>query len=94
MFFIYVFISISFLLAVEAITNIRTVAGLRCEAKYKEMYTRLLIQPHQHNLKKAYLRGLIFGFTQCIVYILHALMTWYGGYLVYIGITDFSLVFT
>ena len=78
----------------EAITNIRTVAGLRCEAKYLEMYTRLLIQPHQHKMKKAYLRGLIFGFTQCIVYVLHALMTWYGGYLVYVGITDFSLVFT
>lgn len=67
---------------------------MRCEAKYEEMYFRLLIQPHKHNMKKAYLRGLIFGFTQCIVYILHALMTWYGGYLVYIGVTDFSLVFT
>ena len=87
-------VAILFQLAIEAITNIRTVAGLRCEAKFLEMYTRLLTEPHKKDVKKSYFRGAVFGFTQCIAYILNALLTWYGGYLVFIGLTDFSLVFT
>ena len=83
-----------FQLAIEAISNIRTVASLRCEAKFLAMYTRLLTEPHKKDLNKSCFRGIVFGFTQCIAYILNALLTWYGGYLGFIGLTDFSLVFT
>merc|ERR1712032_1705635 len=38
-------------LAIEAITNIRTVAGLRCEAKYVDMYIELLTAPHKLTVK-------------------------------------------
>jgi ABC-type multidrug transport system fused ATPase/permease subunit len=83
-----------FQLAIEAITNIRTVAGLRCEAKYVEMYIELLAAPHKLTLKKSHLRGFIFGFSQSIQFVAWAVIMWYGGYLVDQGETLFPAVFT
>ena len=51
-------------LAIEAITNIRTVAGLQCEARYVAEYIRLLEKPHKISLRKSHYRGHIFGFSQ------------------------------
>ena len=81
-------------LAVEAITNIRTVAGLQCESKYVEIYIQLLSEPHKANMKNCYLRGILFGFTQGLQYIMWAILMWYGGYLVEIGAMHYSLIFT
>ena len=81
-------------LAIEAISNIRTVAGLRCEAKYVEMFTQLLDEPHRRTIKKSHLRGFIFGFSQGSQFIMYSVIMWYGGYLVQIGATSFSTVFT
>jgi len=80
-------------LAIEAITNIRTVVGLRCEAKYVQLYADLLEEPHRRTMKKSHMRGFIFGFSQCVQFFLYALLMWYGGYLVEVGATDFATVF-
>ena len=80
-------------LAVEAITNIRTVAGLRCEERYIKMYTDLLAVPFEKNKTRSHLRGIIFGFSQGSQYISWGLTLWFGGYLVDIGKADFTEVF-
>jgi len=81
-------------LAIEAITNIRTVAGLRIEAKYVDMYIKLLTEPHQLTIKKSHMRGFIFGFSQSIQFVAWAVIMWYGGYLVDQRETEFAAVFT
>ena len=87
-------INSKFQLAIEAITNIRTVAGLRCEAKYVEKYIELLTAPHKLTIRKSHLRGIIFGFSQSIQFVAWAVILWYGGYLVDQRETEFSAVFT
>ena len=69
-------------LAIEAITNIRTVAGLGCEAHYADLYIRLLAQPHKLALVRAHKRGVIFGFSQAAQFFGWGVTTWYGGVLV------------
>ena len=81
-------------LAVEAITNIRTVAGLRVEQKYQEMYMDQLRQPMEMNKKKSHMRGVIFGFSQGSQYLSWGLTMWFGGYLVDIGDASYDDVFT
>ena len=81
-------------LAIEAITNIRTVAGLRCEDKYVELYVQLLAEPHKKTIRKSHIRGFIFGFSQAVQFIMYAAVLWYGGYLVSERVADFGAVFT
>ena len=81
-------------LAVEAITNIRTVAGLRIEDKYSKMYQDLLAVPLQQNKKRSHMRGILFGFSQGIQYFSWGMSLWFGGYLVDIGEADYTEVFT
>lgn len=80
-------------LAVEAIGNIRTVAGLRCEEKYIKMYTEQLALPFEMNKNRSHKRGVIFGFSQGIQYISWGLTLWFGGYLVDIGKASFTEVY-
>jgi hypothetical protein len=51
-------------LAVEAISNIRTVAGLGREKTFVERYIAELSGPHETAKRKAHVRGLVFGFAQ------------------------------
>jgi len=81
-------------LAIEAISNIRTVAGLRCEERYIDMYIELLSEPHKLTMKKSHQRGFIFGFSQAIQFFAWGLTLWFGGYLVDIGEAEFKDVFT
>jgi ATP-binding cassette subfamily B (MDR/TAP) protein 1 len=69
-------------LAIEAITNIRTVAGLGAEAHYAGAYVRLLAAPHRLALVRAHKRGFIFGFSQAAQFFGWGVTTWYGGVLV------------
>merc|ERR1719362_969649 len=80
-------------LAVEAISNIRTVAGLRCEEKYINMYTEQLALPFELNKNRSHKRGAIFGFSQGIQYLSWGLTLWFGGYLVDIGKASFTEVY-
>ena len=81
-------------LAIEAITNIRTVAGLRVEQKYSDMYKEQLSVPFELNKSKSHKRGIIFGFSQGIQYLSWGLTLWFGGYLVDIGQAEYTDVFT
>jgi ATP-binding cassette subfamily B (MDR/TAP) protein 1 len=69
-------------LAVEAITNIRTVAGLRREKTFVERYIAELSGPHETAKRKAHVRGLVFGFAQAMPFFAYAGCMYYGGYLV------------
>ena len=81
-------------LAIEAITNIRTVAGLRCEEKYVNMYVDLLTAPQDATLRNSHKRGFIFGFSQGVQYFAWGVTLWYGGYLVDINEATYQEVFT
>ena len=69
-------------LAIEAITNIRTVAGLQCEHTYHDMYMNLLKAPHTMTMNRSHVRGFIFGFSQAMQFFGWGIATFYGGVLV------------
>ena len=69
-------------IAIEAITNIRTVAGLGCEAHYADRYLRHLAKPHMLALARAHKRGLIYGFAQAVPSFGWGATMYYGGVLV------------
>jgi len=80
-------------LAIEAITNIRTVAGLRCEDNYVTRYTNLLAVPHKQSLVRAHKRGALFGFSQAAQFFGWGITTYYGGYLVVTECMDYQNVY-
>ena len=69
-------------IAIEGITNIRTVAGLRLEATFAGRYQHELSGPHRAARRKAHVRGLVFGFAQSVPFFAYAGCMFYGGYLV------------
>ena len=70
-------------LAVEAISNIRTVASSRSEESFLLMFISELREPHRMTLSKAHIRGFIFGFSQAIQFFSWAACVFCGGYLVH-----------
>ena len=69
-------------LAIEAITNIRTVAGLGREKNFVQKYIQELEKPHLEAKRKSHIRGLVFGFAQSMPFFAYAGCMYYGGYLV------------
>ena len=69
-------------MAIEAITNIRTVAGLGRERTFVQKYVQALDKPHQEAKRKSHVRGLVFGFAQSMPFFAYAGCMYYGGYLV------------
>ncbi|XP_046391423.1 multidrug resistance protein homolog 49-like [Ischnura elegans] len=69
-------------IAVEAIGNIRTVASLGLEGRFKDAYVKELIKPHISGKRKAHLRGLVFGLGQSVPFVVYAGAIYYGGYLI------------
>ena len=67
--------------AVEAITNIRTVAGLRCEAKMLDLYSGELVKPFKSGKRRAHIRGLVYGFTNAYFLFSYALCYYFGAWL-------------
>lgn len=82
-----------FQVAIEGITNIRTVAGLQCEERIARTYEDELQAPHAATLRKSHLRGFLFGFSQALQYFAWAMVLAYGGYLVDVGLLKFQSVF-
>ena len=80
-------------LAVEAISNIRTVASSRSEESFLMMYLSELREPHRMTLNKANIRGFIFGFSQAIQFFSWAACVFCGGYLVEAEEMNFHQVF-
>ena len=79
--------------ALEAIGNIRTVAGLGRENHFHKLYMDSLRGPHRAALRKAWIRGVIFGFSTSFHKFAYAATMYYGGWLVANEGLDFTIVF-
>ncbi|XP_062972497.1 bile salt export pump [Elgaria multicarinata webbii] len=66
----------------EALTNIRTVAGIGKEKRFIETYEKYLDIPYRAAVKKANVYGACFGFAQSVVFIANSVSYRYGGFLV------------
>ncbi|CAL8070816.1 unnamed protein product [Orchesella dallaii] len=69
-------------LAVEALNNIRTVASLCAEKQCMRLYEDALAEAHRVNLKRAHIRGVVYGVVTGGPIFCYCLCIWYGGYLV------------
>ena len=81
-------------MAIEGITNIRTVAGLQIEDQICEMFAKELEEPHKRMVKKSHMRGFLFGFSQAVQYFAWGMTLAYGGFLVEHHLIEFNAVFT
>ncbi|XP_030436663.1 bile salt export pump [Gopherus evgoodei] len=77
----------------EALSNIRTVAGIGKERKFIEAYEEQLEIPYRAAISKANVYGICFGFAQCIVFIANSVSYRYGGFLVENEGLHYSYVF-
>ncbi|MCL4134703.1 UNVERIFIED_CONTAM: hypothetical protein GTU68_030487 [Idotea baltica] len=80
-------------IAIESITNIRTVASLHQEDHFAALYSKALFEPHVEAQKKSHVRGLAFGFAQSMPFFAYAVVMFYGGHLVDTGEMEFEEVF-
>uniref|UniRef100_A0A8C4YHY0 Bile salt export pump n=1 Tax=Gopherus evgoodei TaxID=1825980 RepID=A0A8C4YHY0_9SAUR len=78
----------------EALSNIRTVAGIGKERKFIEAYEEQLEIPYRAAISKANVYGICFGFAQCIVFIANSVSYRYGGFLVENEGLHYSYVFS
>lgn len=69
-------------IAVEALSNIRTVAGLCAEEEFIELYEAALAASHRINLKRAHVRGIAYGIVNGAPMLCYCFSLWYGAYLV------------
>ncbi|KAL7855108.1 hypothetical protein SRHO_G00172980 [Serrasalmus rhombeus] len=77
----------------EALSNIRTIAGLGKERRFVEMYEAQLEAPYLAAMKKANVYGACYGFAQCVVFMANSASYRFGGYLVRHEGLHFSMVF-
>ncbi|XP_067300623.1 bile salt export pump [Pseudorasbora parva] len=66
----------------EALSNIRTIAGLAKEKQFVSQYEEQLETPYKGAKKKAHVYGICFAFSQCVIFMAFAASFRYGGYLV------------
>ncbi|XP_016107770.1 bile salt export pump-like [Sinocyclocheilus grahami] len=66
----------------EALSNIRTIAGLAKEKHFVSQYEEQLQAPYKGAKKKAHVYGICFAFAQCVIFMAFAASFRYGGYLV------------
>lgn len=69
-------------MAVEAISNIRTVASLGQEVHILNRYSKEIDKVHEFCVKKSRFRGFVFGLGQTVPLMGYGLSLWYGGFLV------------
>ncbi|NXX40239.1 ABCBB protein, partial [Tricholaema leucomelas] len=77
----------------EALSNIRTVAGIGKEKMFIDNFEKHLVMPYRAATKKAHVYGICFGFAQSIVFIANAVSYRYGGFLVDTEGLHYSFVF-
>uniref|UniRef100_A0A8C3MUB1 Bile salt export pump n=1 Tax=Geospiza parvula TaxID=87175 RepID=A0A8C3MUB1_GEOPR len=80
-------------IASEALSNIRTVAGIGKEKMFIENFEKHLDMPYKAAIKKAHVYGICFGFAQSIVFIANSVSYRYGGFLVAAEGLHYSFVF-
>lgn len=66
----------------EALSNIRTIAGLAKEKQFLAQYEQQLEAPYIAAKKKAHVYGVCFAFAQCVIFMAYAASFRYGGFLV------------
>lgn len=72
----------SFQLAVDAISNIRTVAALGSEKLFHQLYIIELMPHHKKTLRNTHFRALVFGFARSIMFFAFAACMYYGAILI------------
>ncbi|XP_024612413.1 bile salt export pump isoform X2 [Neophocaena asiaeorientalis asiaeorientalis] len=77
----------------EALSNIRTVAGIGKERQFIEVFETELEKPYKTAIRKANVYGFCFGFSQSIVFVANSASYRYGGYLIPNEGLHFSYVF-
>uniref|UniRef100_A0A8C3CIW9 Bile salt export pump n=1 Tax=Cairina moschata TaxID=8855 RepID=A0A8C3CIW9_CAIMO len=77
----------------EALSNIRTVAGIGKEKMFIDTFEKNLVMPYRAAIKKANVYGISFGFAQSIVFIANSVSYRYGGFLVDTEGLHYSFVF-
>ncbi|GAB5575717.1 bile salt export pump isoform X1 [Prionailurus iriomotensis] len=77
----------------EALSNIRTVAGIGKERQFIKAFEIELEKPFKTAFRKANVYGFCYGFSQCIVFVANSASYRYGGYLIPNEGLHFSYVF-
>ncbi|CAF0836926.1 unnamed protein product [Adineta ricciae] len=77
-------------IAVEAISNIRTVVQLTKEQHFDDEYCRLLDIPFRNSLKRAHVFGIVFSFTDAIMFFAQAALFTFGAWQVERGAMTFE----
>ncbi|XP_028992931.1 bile salt export pump isoform X2 [Betta splendens] len=77
----------------EALSNIRTIAGLAKESSFVEAYEQKLELPYKSAKKRANIYGICFGFAQCVIFMAYAASFRFGGHLVTADGLHYMLVF-
>ena len=79
--------------AMEAISNIRTVASLNREQTFHDRYMNSLTAPHIATKRNSFLKGMVFGFTLSAPLFTQAIVIYYGGWLVLNAGLNYNVVF-
>lgn len=92
---VLLFLKLFFILQItnEALSNIRTVAGIGKERQFIEVFETELEKPYKTAIQKANVYGFCFGFSQSIVFVANSASYRYGGYLIPNEGLHFSYVF-
>lgn len=85
----------SFLLQItsEALSNIRTVAGIGVEGRFIKAFEVELQTSYKTAVRKANIYGLCFAFSQAIAFLANSAAYRYGGYLIAYEGLGFSHVY-
>ncbi|CAB3362047.1 Hypothetical predicted protein [Cloeon dipterum] len=80
-------------IAVESVSNIRTVAGLCREKSVHVEYMRELEAPFRKSLRYSYTRGIVFGIARSLMFFAYASCMCYGGHLIISDGVSYASVF-
>lgn len=80
-------------LAVETVSNIRTVVSLGREKIFYEEYLSLLLPSFITAKRNVHYRGFVFGLSRSITFFAYAACMLYGGHLIVTEDLDFQVVF-
>ena len=69
-------------MAVEAITNVRTVASLGCEEKFHILYVSEITPHYIQGKRNCHFRGAMVGLSRSLMFFSYGIVFYYGGYLI------------
>uniref|UniRef100_A0A183BUW1 ABC-type xenobiotic transporter n=1 Tax=Globodera pallida TaxID=36090 RepID=A0A183BUW1_GLOPA len=79
--------------ASEAVENIRTVQSLNKQMAFHNKYAELLLEPHRANMVQVHIYGIVFAFSQSLIFFMYALAFWVGSLFVLNGSMSPTSVF-